>query len=58
MSSCWVDKNLQDSSFGPLMEAIEDWVSQSGTLILVEHITRLTRQKIDDTEQLMYDCCS
>lgn len=45
--SGWSGKNLENGSLGVLMQAIEDNIIQSGTLILVEHFSRLTRQNID-----------
>jgi|GEM_PF-3650453 len=35
------------------MQAIEDNIIQSGTLILVEHFSRLTRQNIAQVEDLV-----
>lgn len=51
--SGWSGKNLEDGSLGRLMQAIEDGIIQSGTLILIEHFSRLTRQNIDNAETLV-----
>ena len=51
--SGWSGKNLEKGSLGVLMQAIEDKIIQSGTLILVEHFSRLTRQNIDEAEELV-----
>lgn len=52
--SGWSGKHLKDGSLGQLMNAIEAGIIQSGTLILVEHFSRLSRQNIRDAEQLMH----
>ncbi|WP_282176690.1 recombinase family protein [Vibrio nereis] len=51
--SGWSGKNLENGSLGQLMTAIEDGIIQEGTLILVEHFSRLTRQNIDNAEELI-----
>ncbi|MDH5939158.1 recombinase family protein [Vibrio splendidus] len=51
--SGWSGKHLQDGSLGQLMKAIEDGIIQPETLILVEHFSRLTRQNIDNAEELI-----
>jgi predicted site-specific integrase-resolvase len=51
--SGWSGKNLENGSLGVLMQAIEDNIIQAGTLILVEHFSRLTRQNIDQAEELV-----
>ncbi|MCG9714886.1 recombinase family protein [Shewanella insulae] len=51
--SGWSGKHLKDGSLGQLMTAIEDGIIQEGTLILVEHFSRLTRQNIDNAEELI-----
>jgi predicted site-specific integrase-resolvase len=51
--SGWSGKHLKDGSLGQLMKAIEDGIIQPGTLILVEHFSRLTRQNIDNAEELI-----
>jgi len=51
--SGWSGKNLEKGSLGVLMAAIQDNIIQSGTLILVEHFSRLTRQNIDKAEELV-----
>lgn len=52
--SGWSGKHLKDGSLGQLMNAIEDGIVKSGTLILVEHFSRLTRQNLRDAEKLMH----
>nr|WP_065864995.1 recombinase family protein [Vibrio cidicii] len=51
--SGWSGKHLKEGSLGQLMKAIEDGIIQPGTLILVEHFSRLTRQNIDNAEELV-----
>lgn len=51
--SGWSGKHLEDGSLGQLMKAIEDGIIQPDTLILVEHFSRLTRQNIDNAEELI-----
>lgn len=51
--SGWSGKHLEDGSLGRLMKAIEEGIIQAGTLILVEHFSRLTRQNIDNAEELI-----
>ena len=51
--SGWNGKNLEKGSLGILMQAIKENIIQSGTLILVEHFSRLTRQNIDEAEELV-----
>lgn len=51
--SGWSGKNLEKGSLGVLMQAIKDKIIPSGTLILVEHFSRLTRQNIDEAEELV-----
>ncbi|EOV0920118.1 recombinase family protein [Vibrio parahaemolyticus] len=52
--SGWSGKHLKDGSLGQLMNAIDDGIITSGTLILVEHFSRLSRQNITDAEKLMH----
>lgn len=51
--SGWSGKNLKKGSLGVLMQAIDDGIIKQGTLILVEHFSRLTRQNIDQAEELV-----
>lgn len=51
--SGWSGKHLEDGSLGQLIKAIEDGIIQPGTLILVEHFSRLTRQNIENAEELV-----
>jgi predicted site-specific integrase-resolvase len=51
--SGWSGKHLKDGSLGQLMTAVEDGIIPKGTLILVEHFSRLTRQNIDNAEELI-----
>ncbi|EGQ7929639.1 recombinase family protein [Vibrio vulnificus] len=51
--SGWSGKHLEDGSLGQLMTAVEDGIIPKGTLILVEHFSRLTRQNIDNAEELI-----
>ncbi|HCG6120365.1 MULTISPECIES: recombinase family protein [Vibrio] len=51
--SGWSGKHLKEGSLGQLMKAIEEGIIQPGTLILVEHFSRLTRQNIDNAEELV-----
>lgn len=52
--SGWSGKHLKDGSLGQLMKAVDDGIITSGTLILVEHFSRLSRQNIKDAEKLMH----
>ncbi|WP_343289618.1 recombinase family protein [Vibrio harveyi] len=52
--SGWSGKHLEEGSLGKLMKAIDDGIITSGTLILVEHFSRLSRQNIRDAEHLMH----
>lgn len=52
--SGWSGKHLKDGSLGQLMNAIDDGIITAGTLILVEHFSRLSRQNIKDAEKLMH----
>lgn len=51
--SGWSGKHLEKGSLGRLLQAIEDGIVKSGSIILVEHFSRLSRQNIDKTEELL-----
>jgi len=51
--SGWSGKHIKDGSLGKLLAAIEAKIIPEGTLILVEHFSRLTRQNIDKAEDML-----
>lgn len=51
--SGWSGKHIEKGSLGRLLQAIQDGIVKSGTIILVEHFSRLSRQNIDKTEELL-----
>lgn len=51
--SGWSGKHLEKGSLGKLLQAIEDGIVKKDTIILVEHFSRLSRQNIDKTEELL-----
>ncbi|WJE02884.1 recombinase family protein [Vibrio parahaemolyticus] len=51
--SGWNGKHLEKGSLGKLLQAIEDGIVKKDTIILVEHFSRLSRQNIDKTEELL-----
>ncbi len=51
--SGWSGKHIEQGSLGKLLQAIEEGIVQPETLILVEHFSRLSRQNIDKTEELL-----
>ncbi|HHC7292210.1 TPA: recombinase family protein [Vibrio campbellii] len=51
--SGWSGKHLEKGSLGKLLKAIEDGIVKKDTIILVEHFSRLSRQNIDKTEELL-----
>ncbi|MBV7300190.1 recombinase family protein [Enterovibrio sp. NIFS-20-8] len=51
--SAWNGSNVEKGSLGRLLQAIEDGFIPNGTLILVEQFSRLSRQNIDKTEELL-----
>lgn len=51
--SGWTGENLEKGSLGKLLHAIEEGIIPFGTLILVEHFSRLSRQNIEKSEDLL-----
>ncbi|WP_281947442.1 recombinase family protein [Vibrio parahaemolyticus] len=51
--SGWSGKHIEQGSLGKLLQAIEEGIVRPETLILVEHFSRLSRQNIDKTEELL-----
>lgn len=51
--SAWKGKHIENGSLGRLLKAIEDGLVPSGSLILVEHFSRLSRMSQDETTDLI-----
>ncbi|PMH40033.1 hypothetical protein BCU69_17205 [Vibrio cyclitrophicus] len=51
--SGWSGKHLEKGSLGNLLDAAESGILRPGTLVLVEHFSRLTRQNFVDARKLM-----
>jgi len=51
--SAWKGKHIDNGSLGRLLKAIEDGLVPSGSLILVEHFSRLSRMSQDETTDLI-----
>jgi hypothetical protein len=51
--SAYTGKNVKEGSLGRLVQAIESGVIDKGSIILVEHFSRLSRMDIDNTEELV-----
>ncbi|PCD90065.1 recombinase family protein [Vibrio mediterranei] len=51
--SGWSGKHIEQGSLGKLLQAIEDGIVKPDTMILVEHFSRLSRQNIEKTEDLL-----
>ncbi|BDF93695.1 recombinase family protein [Pseudoalteromonas sp. KAN5] len=51
--SAYTGKHVEDGSLGRLVKAIESGLVERGSIILVEHFSRLTRMDIDESEDLI-----
>tara|TARA_R110002012_G_C11640703_1_gene610628 strand:- start:617 stop:2428 length:1812 start_codon:yes stop_codon:yes gene_type:complete len=51
--SAYTGKNVKEGSLGRLVQAIESGAIEKGSIILVEHFSRLSRMDIDNTEELV-----
>ncbi|HIF9342113.1 TPA: recombinase family protein [Photobacterium damselae] len=51
--SGWSGKHLEKGALGNLLDAAESGILRPGTLVLVEHFSRLTRQNFVDARKLM-----
>lgn len=51
--SAWKGKHIENGSLGRLLKAIKDGLVPSGSLILVEHFSRLSRMSQDETTDLI-----
>jgi hypothetical protein len=51
--SAFKGKNVKEGSLGRLVKAIESGLIEKGSIILVEHFSRLSRMDIDKTEELV-----
>lgn len=51
--SAYTGKHLEEGSLGRLVKAIESGLIEKGSIILVEHFSRLSRMDIDNTEDLV-----
>ncbi|MBN8105182.1 MULTISPECIES: recombinase family protein [Vibrio] len=51
--SAWSGKHIEKGSLGKLLQAAEEGIIQPGTLVLVEHFSRLTRQNFKQARNLM-----
>tara|TARA_Y100001001_G_scaffold163777_1_gene193779 strand:- start:5174 stop:6859 length:1686 start_codon:yes stop_codon:yes gene_type:complete len=51
--SAYTGKHVEHGSLGRLVKAIESGLVEKGSIILVEHFSRLTRMDIDESEDLI-----
>ncbi|MGY8897601.1 MAG: recombinase zinc beta ribbon domain-containing protein [Paraglaciecola sp.] len=51
--SAYTGKHVEHGSLGRLVKAIESGLVEAGSIILVEHFSRLTRMDIDQSEDLI-----
>lgn len=51
--SAYTGKHIEHGSLGRLVKAIESGLVEQGSIILVEHFSRLTRMDIDESEDLI-----